>query len=476
MIEQKYIQAAIDYKKNVAGKFVLVEGAKLKQRIDGQRFAVTRKIDGHMQVVFFVDGQVTEQREPSSSLERPSRDGTRRSQVFMLNANGREKASEGLKCLDTFAEAVKAAGLKQAIIAAELYLPSPRPRCGDVQAALADDAKRDQLALAPFDIIELDGEAWKAEHYADTHNKLCTIFQNEQVKPVQMRNASSNDEVQQIYEEWVEGEGAEGLVVHSETPIVWKVKTRHTIDAAVIGYTTADRGIRDLMFAVRRPDGLFQMFARGSTGLTDDDRADIAKRLSEKHVESQYVLSDSRGIAYQMVKPESVFELSVIELVAKGNDDKVRTNALLTFDDQQGWLMNGMTPGVSAFGLVFEREREDKSPTPSDIRISQLTDLCPFEEQQATMGKLEKSQLLERRVFRKITGDKIMLHKFLIWKTNKERTGRYPAYIFFHTDYSSGRKDILKRDMSYSSDEQQIRSILASEMESNIKKGWEEVA
>ena len=52
MIEQKYIQTAIDYKKNVAGKFVLVEGAKLKQRIDGERFAVTRKIDGHMQVVF----------------------------------------------------------------------------------------------------------------------------------------------------------------------------------------------------------------------------------------------------------------------------------------------------------------------------------------------------------------------------------------------------------------------------------------
>ena len=132
MIEQKFTQIAIDYKKNVAGKFVLVEGAKLKQRIDGQRFAVTRKIDGHMQVVFYVDGQ-----------------------VFMLNASGKERAS-GLKCLDAFAEAVKAAGLKQAIIAAELYLPSPRPRCGDVQAALADDAKRDQLALAPFDIIELD--------------------------------------------------------------------------------------------------------------------------------------------------------------------------------------------------------------------------------------------------------------------------------------------------------------------------------
>lgn len=451
MIEQKYIQAAIDYKKNVAGKFVLVEGAKLKQRIDGQRFAVTRKIDGHMQVVFYVD-----------------------SQVFMLNASGKERA-RGLKCLDAFVEAVKAAGLKQAIIAAELYLPRDggRPRCGDVQAALAD--KRDQLALAPFDIIELDGEAWKAEHYADTHNKLCTIFQNEQVKPVQMRNASSNDEVQQIYEEWVESEGAEGLVVHSEAPIVWKVKTRHTIDAAVIGYTTADRGIRDLMFAVRRPDGLFQMFALGSTGMTDDDRADIAKRLSEKHVESQYVLSDSRGIAYQMVKPGLVFEISVLELVARGNDDKIKMNPLLKYDEAQGWLMESTTPGVSVLGITLERERTDKQPNETDVRISQLTDICPFEELEGGKAELAKSELLERHVYKKVSGEKVMLHKFLLWKTNKEQSGRYPAYIIYHTDFSSSRKELIKRDMLYSNDEQQIRDLLAAEIADNIKKGWEEI-
>jgi hypothetical protein len=453
IMEQKYIQTAIDYKKNVAGKFVLVEGTKLKQRIDGQRFAVTRKIDGHMQVVFFVDGN-----------------------VFMLNASGKQKA-EQLKCLDAFAEAVKAAGLNQAIIAAELYLPRDggRPRCGDVQAALADDAKRDQLALAPFDIIELDGEAWKAENYADTHNKLCTIFQNEQVKPVQMRNASSNDEVQQIYEEWVEGEGAEGLVVHSETPIVWKVKTRHTIDAAVIGYTTADRGIRDLMFAVRRPDGLFQMFVLGSTGLKDEERADIAKRLGEKHVESQYVLSDSRGIAYQMVKPELVFEISVLELVARGNDDKIKMNPLLKYDEAQGWLMEGVTPGVVALGITIDQERTDKQPNETDVRISQLTDICPFEEPEGGKAELAKSELLERHVYKKVSGEKVMLHKFLLWKTNKEQSGRFLAYIIYHTDFSSSRKELIKRDMLYSNDEQQIRDLLAAEIADNIKKGWEEI-
>ena len=462
MIDQKYIQTAIDYKKNVAGKFVLVEGAKLKQRIDGQRFAVTRKIDGHMQVVFYVDGQ-----------------------VFMLNANGKEKAGEGLKCLDAFAEAVKAAGLKQTIIAAELYLPREegRPRCGDVQAALADDAKRDQLALAPFDIVELDGEAWKAEHYSETHNKLCTFFNSQLstlnsqlIQPVQMRNASSNDEVQEIFDEWVGGEGAEGLVVHSESPIVWKVKERHTIDAAVIGYTTADRGIRDLMFAVRRPDGLFQMFVLGSTGLTDEQRADIAQRLSTKHVESQYVLSDSRGIAYQMVKPEMVFEISVLELVARGNDDKIKTNPLLRYDEEQGWLMEGTTPGVSALGITIERERTDKHPTEIDVRISQLTDICPFEDSMVNgQWSMEKSELLERHVYKKVSGAKVMLHKFLLWKTNKEQSGRYPAYIIYHTDYSSSRKEMIKRDMLYSNDEQQIRDLLAAEIADNVKKGWEKV-
>ena len=450
-MEQKYIQTAIDYKKNIAGKFMLVEGALLKQRLDGQRFAVTRKIDGHLQVLFYDGGKMT-----------------------MLNANGKQKA-ESLKCLDAAAQALKKAGVKQAVIAAELYVPRPdgRPRCGDVASALASSP--DQLALAPFDIVELDGSEWKAEHYADTHNRLCTIFQDEQVKPVPMRSASSLDEVQAIYDEWVIGEGAEGLVVHSESPIVWKVKQRHTIDAAVIGYTTTERGIRDLMFAVRREDGLYQMFVLGSSGLSDEDRASIAERLSKTHAESQYVLSDSRGIAYQMVRPEMVMEISVLELVPMGNDGKVKRNPLLKYDDKQGWLMEGVTPGVSVLGITIERERTDKKPTETDVRLSQLTDIVPFEEAEGANAKTEPSTLLERHVYKKNSGEKVMLHKFVLWKTNKEHTGRYPAYVMYHTDFSSGRKEMIKRDMAYSNDEKQIREILAAEIADNVKKGWEEV-
>ena len=215
---------------------------------------------------------------------------------------------------------MKQAGVKSALVAAELYMPREggRPRSGDVQSALADEVKKSALALAPFDIMELDGTPFEVNHYKQVHARLKELFGNkeQQCIPVEMRTAASIDEIQQIYEEWVDGEGAEGLVVHSDTRIISKVKPRHSIDAVIIGYSTTDRGIRDVLMAVRHDDGNYQMFGHGSTGMSDEQRAELAERLSKKHVESQYVLSDSRGIAYQMVQPEIVYEVSVLELVA----------------------------------------------------------------------------------------------------------------------------------------------------------------
>ena len=150
-------------------------------------------------------------------------------------------------------------------------------------------------------------------------------------------------------------------------------------------------------------------------------------------------------------------------------------NPLLRFDDSQGWKLEGNTPGVTALSVVFERERTDKSPTEVDIRVSQLSDICPFEEPEGGTAKLKPSTLMERPVFKKTSGEKVMLHKFLLWKTNKEASGRFPAYVFFHTDFSSGRKEMIKRDLAYSSDEAQIRTIFDAEIDANVKKGWEEL-
>lgn len=68
---------------------------------------------------------------------------------------------------------------------------------------------------------------------------------------------------------------------------------------------------------------------------------------------------------------------------------------------------------------------------------------------------------------------------FLQNHTTKAEEGllryRMPVYIIYHTDFSSGRKEMIKRDMLYSDDEQQIHDLFATEIADNIKKGWEEV-
>jgi len=63
-----------------------------------------------------------------------------------------------------------------------------------------------------------------------------------------------------------------------------------------------------------------------------------------------------------------------------------------------------------------------------------------------------------------------MLHKLLLWKTKKERSGRYPAYIIYHTDFSSCLKELIKLDLLYSNDEQQILDLLAAEIADNIQE------
>ena len=447
---KEYQQIAVNYKRRISGGFMLVEPARIHNRLSGEDFCVTRKIDGLMQCVFWKDGT-----------------------AFMVGSGG--AVMTGLPCLDEFAECAKKAGLDSAVIAAELYYPldGGRSRCHDVLRVLPTEEKV-KLKLAPFDLLERNGEPYKAVHYKETHKELRRLFSGQMIHPVEMRSARSREEVEAIFDEWVVEQGAEGLVVHSESPIIWKVKPRHTIDAVVVGYTATDQGIRDLLFAVRREDGRFQAFATGSNGLTAEQRIPLMETLKEDAAESQYIRTDSENNAFQMVCPKLVFEISVNELISESNAGKIKLNPLLEFDQGKGWLSCGSTPGVSALAPAVVRLREDKTPVYEDIRVSQLSDICPFAEKKVGDGPLPASTLLDRKVFRKISGEKVMIQKFLIWKTNKEQSGKFPSYVFHYTDYSSGRKEFLKRDLRISESEQQIRTIMEDFISSNIKKGWQE--
>lgn len=137
--------------------------------------------------------------------------------------------------------------------------------------------------------------------------------------------------------------------------------------------------------------------------------------------------------------------------------EKPKKNVIVSFDGNT-WVPAGSATGVTAVSLSIVRERDDKDASPENVRESQLSDICPFGEGALPSKDLPKSEILKRRVFKKTSKDKVMLLKFLVWKTNKESDPRWPAYVFHFTDFSSGRKDPLKRDIRISDSELQIMS------------------
>ena len=447
------------YKRKVAGGFMLIEGAKLMDKIGGEDYCVTRKIDGTMQILFYRDGEVS-----------------------AYSTNGVERRE--LPCLKEFAQLAGQAGYKSITIAAELYATirsEGRERVGDVATALSDGQLLDKLHLAPFDILDVEGEEYTASHYKETLALLNQQFSGSLVKPVEGRLATSKQEVMQIYQQWVDEEGAEGLVVHSELPITYKVKPRHSIDAVIIGYTVGENenehAVRDLLLAVMRGDGVLQQFGATGNGLSQEQRTQLYAQLSQMNAESDYFHTDSRNMAFQMVRPEVVVEVTVIDFAAENAAGEAKMNMLLDYDANRGYTVRASSAGVAAHSMVFERIRDDKSANATDIRLSQITDLCAFsQEKTISMSDLPTSELLVRRVFTKGKGDKFAVQKYLVWKTNKEESGMFPAYVLHYTDLSLGRKDPLKRDLRVSSSREQIMQLLDDMLASNIKKGWNEVA
>lgn len=458
-MNQTHSDNARQFKKSIASSFMLVEGDKIQEKTAGNSYIVTKKMDGVMQFIFFQEGEIE-----------------------AYNSGGKEMAH--FPCMIEMKDSLMAAGIKNAILAAELYATireTGRERVGDVSAAISNETLRHRLKLAVFDLMELDGVTLRTLEYSERISTIDKLFKKRNlVHPVEYRYANSKTEVCEIFNDWVVDGGAEGLVVHSDLSFVYKIKPRHGIDAVVIGYTVGEgcdnEKVRSLLFGLMRPDGSIQQIGSGSSGLSDEQRISLYGYLKRHNVFSEYITTDSRNITYQMVEPRMVFEISAIDFSTESVSGEPKMNMLLSFNENEGFTSLGLTPGVGLHGITVGKIRKDKSFNETDIRISQITDLCEFAtNKRIDLSELPASDLLHRRVFAKTTPGGTAVQKFMIWKTNKEASGRFPAYVFHHTDYSAGRKEPLVRDLRVSNDYEQILFLADQFMAAKIKKGWTEI-
>ena len=448
------VQRAIDYKRRVSGSFTPVALDEAEGKLVGSDFCVTYKFDGELQVVFIEDDT-----------------------VFSVNSAGRVRY--GLDCFEEARERVAASGVRRAILAAELYADESagRTRNYHVSSALGSAGDRGVLRLGFFGIIEIDGEPFLPRHYRETHARLLELVAGgHRVGVVPMKPAASRHDVLKLAEDWIAA-GAEGVVVHSELSRIFKIKPKHSIDAAVVGYTEGDgdqRGkLRELLVAVRRDDGGFQVIGCTGNGLSENEKALLFQTLSACHAQSRYLETDSRNIAFHMVRPEMVIELTCTDLITETSKG-TKQNAVLTFDDGAGYSLTAMLPGVSLLHPMFVRLREDKTPDPAMVHIRQLAALVSLQEPsgEGMQTDLPASEMIFRKVYVKESKGQKMVQKFLAWRTKKE-SASFPAFVFHYTNYSPARKEPLQREIRVSSSHDQLMAIVDSYLEANVKKGWQ---
>jgi ribulose kinase len=135
-------------------------------------------------------------------------------------------------------------------------------------------------------------------------------------------------------------------------------------------------------------------------------------------------------------------------------------------------------PLVSVISPQYIRMRDDKEASPEDTSITQVTDLVEVEDaaKSADTSQRKPSKLLERVVYKKVMKENLMVRKLLMWKTNKEDSIEFPAYVVYLTDFSPNRKTPLERDIKIASTEAAAKQMFKEMADKNFVGGWEKVS
>jgi hypothetical protein len=453
------VTKAQDYRRQVASRMLPLESDDILQRFAPASYHVSLKVDGEFDLLVYEDGE--------SILVNPG--GTVRVGLALLK-----------EANDHFAQA----GVKRAMIAGEFYYTrakGKRPRVHDVTRISRQPEQQselDNLGFAAFDIVDIDGGG-PSPTFDETWGRLAKLFQGGKkcgvVESMWLKDAAA---IQAQFRHWVE-QGAEGAVVRSDALGTFKLKPRHTIDAVVIGFTegTEDRRgmVHDLLVALRRNDGCLHVLGHVGGGFAVPERQGFLSDLKDMTVKSDYVEVNDQ-VAYHMVRPELVIEVSVLDLLSQTTRGMPINRMVLEWN--AGEKRYGIVRRLPLVGLIspqFVRRREDKSFNANDVRLSQVTDLVdiPFADRDARQLHLAASQVLRRAVCTKELKGQIMVRKLVMWQTNKERDNEdFPAYVIHSTDFSPNRKTPLERDIRVSNSKDQIEELWNELSAEAFVKGW----
>jgi hypothetical protein len=404
--------------------------------------------------------------------------------VVSVNPGGTVRV--GLPCFDEAEKLLKKAKVKSCVLAGELYAvdtPSARNKVQETVKILRSPSSEKELGrvgLAVFDIMEINDEPpGTVDEIAKTLAKW--FGKGKLVHPAETALADKPDEILEAFTDWVIGQGEEGLVVRHDRLGWYKIKLRHNLDAAIIGFSEGTENrkgmLHDLLVAVIRGDGTYHELARVGGGFSEEDRRTLYEELRRRIVPSDYVAVNNDYVAYEMIEPGPVIEMSCLDLIPESSKGDPVKRMVLDWDGQRYSALSRM-PLASVISPQFVRVREDKESNVEDVNIRQLSNLVAITdvEKPARESAATPSEVLERTVYTKTMKGSKMVRKLLLWKTNKEERGDFPGYVVYLTDYSPNRQTPLERDIRISNSEKRAREMFKEMAAKNFVGGWEKAA
>jgi len=461
-LEDPTLQARTqEYKRRLSGMLRPISSEDISRILPANSYYVSRKYDGEF-VLLAYDGKE------------------------LLSINPRGTVRGGLPAYEEAVKLLKKAKVESCLLGAEVYLPSASQKANKVYQVSStlrspsSEAALEKLSLAVFDVLEFNDEPVTA--VADVYKLLDSWFgKGKLVHSLEYQVAKDLKVVRELFKEWVTDGGSEGLVVRHDQAGWYKIKERHNIDVAIIGFSEGvdDRKglLHDLLVAVMRKDGTFHEFARVGGGFTDDDRKNIVSQLKRRVVPSDYVAVNNDFVAYEMIEPGPVVEISALDLIAEGSKGDPIKKMVLDWGGEKYQSLVRM-PLASVISPQFLRIRDDKEANVEDVSIRQLEAFINVEEagKVAREELIPESKLIERVVYTKVMKGQRMVRKLLLWKTNKESTANYPSYVVYLTDFSPNRQNPLEREIRVARTEKIARKWFQQLADENFVSGWEKVS
>jgi hypothetical protein len=364
------------------------------------------------------------------------------------------------------------------LIAGELYVPAAkgRERVGDVSQALANAGA--SLSFAAFDLVSgPDGTFQDKPYQARLESIESAITASTELHVVSTKRMADPQDLVSYFDTEILANGYEGVVVRSDDGRAFKVKQERTVDAVVLGFTEREGAsgsieTRSLLLGLKNEDE-FILVGVAANAVTDFSRTEAHALLKSQVVESEYRHAASTGQVYQMVRPDVIVEVNVVDIQSTDSKGLPMKQPTLTYSENM-WLAGKQVNAITLINAVATRFRTDKTVDSDGASWRQVEDVAPRVDSSAT--DLPESKIVRRQVWTKGTGDKVDVRKLVVWKTNKEQVDlTYPAYVVHWTDFSKGRKSPLDREVRPAPSEAAALALADQMIEDNIKKGWTEV-